>query len=55
LFFSAGAALCLFSFTAKKSIQLKEKRQCAACGPDKKHDRKKQQKGWRAEGQKRQG
>jgi hypothetical protein len=37
------------------AVQLKEKRQCAACGSDKKHDRKKQQKGWQGEGQKRQG
>jgi hypothetical protein len=34
------AALCLFAFTAKNQTQLKEKRQCAAEGLDKKHDRK---------------
>jgi hypothetical protein len=35
-----------FCFYRLISIQLKEKRQCDACGPDKKHDRKKQQNGW---------
>jgi hypothetical protein len=53
--FSGGAAFCFFLLTFKKSNQSKEKSKVPHVGGYNKHDSKKPQKGWRGEGQKRQG